>query len=48
MTPLITVQFVLILAAFITALLPAKCPPPIPIILLCVVALIQVLPLGKT
>jgi hypothetical protein len=46
---MLTVLFVLIVAAFGTAIASAigKCPVWVPLILLCVVELIRVLPLGK-
>lgn len=45
----LTVLFVLIVAAFLTALAAAagKCPLWVSVILLCIVELVRVLPLGK-
>lgn len=44
---MLTVMFVLIAAAFVCAILSAigKCPIWVPVILLCIVALFQVMPL---
>ncbi len=49
MTPLLTVIFVLVIAAFICTIVAAmgKCPLWVAVLLLCVIALIQVLPVGK-
>lgn len=46
-TPMLTVIFVLILAAFICSIAGAmnKCPLWVPLVLLCVIELLRVLPL---
>lgn len=47
-TPLLTVSVILVVAAFVCALAsvwnPAKCPPWVSVILICVVLLLLVLP----
>lgn len=45
----LTVVFVLIIAAFLTAIISAagKCPLWVSVVLLCVVELVRVLPVGK-
>jgi len=47
---LLTVTFVLIATAFVTTIMsmmsPPKCPLYIPVLLLCIIALLSVLPRG--
>ena len=47
MTPLITVAFLLVIAAFVCSIANAlgKCPVWVPLILLCVLELLHVIPL---
>ena len=50
MNPLLTVEIVLVLAAFIAAVLsfipPSRVPLGVAVLILCIIALIHVLPMG--